>query len=147
MSFRTETITAGAARPLRHSVLRPEQPAESVIYPLDDAADALHVGAFDGERLVAVASLYRESPEGSADKAMWRLRGMATAPDARRRGHGDRLLRACFEHVLACGGGTIWCNARTTASDFYFALGFGVEGEPFELPGIGRHYVMTRSVR
>ncbi len=139
------TITAEQTRPLRHLILRPTQPAEATEYPGDHDPDTRHFGAFDGGRLVGIASLYREPrAEGPADG--WRLRGMATAVDARGRGAGRALLGACRDHVAAHGGGELWCNARMVARDFYAAGGFDVVGEEFDIEDIGAHVVMCIDV-
>ena len=60
-------------------------------YPGDDAG--LHLGAFDGDRLVGIASLYREARADRPTRARWRLRGMATDPDVRGAGFGARAAR------------------------------------------------------
>ncbi len=104
----------------------------------------MHFGAFDGDRLVGIVSLYREArPGGPADG--WRLRGMATEADVRGAGFGAALVAGCIEHVAASGGGELWCNARMGAVDFYRRFGFEVVGEEFEISGIGPHVVMVRS--
>jgi predicted GNAT family N-acyltransferase len=113
------------------------------VYPGDDDASTVHVGAYIGERLVGIASLYREGRPGQDG---WRLRGMASAPDARGTGIGRALLDACVAHVAAAGGGELWCNARTPALPFYAKAGFEVISEPFDIPGIGPHVVMRRWV-
>lgn len=140
------TVTATETRPLRHLVLRPGQPAESTIYPGDDDPDTRHFAAFVGGQLVGIASLYREARPGADIVPGWRLRGMATSGEARGKGVGRALLAACLEHVAAHGGGEVWCNARAGALGFYSAAGFHVEGEEFEIPGIGLHRVMRRHV-
>jgi hypothetical protein len=38
----------------------------------------------------------------------------------------------------------VWCNARTPAAGFYGRAGFATEGEEFELPSIGPHFLMSR---
>ena len=81
-------IAAAEARPLRHAILRPNQSLAELVYPDDDAADTLHAGAFEGDALVGVASVYREAPPGERDERAWRLRGMGTLPNARRAGGG-----------------------------------------------------------
>lgn len=146
MSLRIEPIPATATRSLRHRILRPTEPESSVIYPTDDAAEAVHFGAVIGDTLSAVASMNREAPADVSDPTLWRLRGMATSPEVRRKGCGAALVRACIEHVSQRGGGVIWCNARTTASPFYVAQGFSVEGDAFEMPNIGLHYRMKLAV-
>jgi len=139
------TITAEETRPLRHRVLRPTQPAEAAEYPGDHDPDTCHFGAFDGGRLVGIASLYREARvDGQTDG--WRLRGMATAVDSRGRGAGRALLGACCGHIAARGGGELWCNARMAAHDFYTAAGLEPTGPQFHIEDIGAHVVMRTDI-
>ena len=102
------------------------------------------MGAFDGDRLVGIASLYREDRRGGPAGG-WRLRGMATDPGVRGAGFGAALLAWCIEHAAAAGGSEVWCNARMVAVDFYRRFGFQVVSEEFDIPGIGPHVVMARS--
>ncbi|MEO6463060.1 MAG: GNAT family N-acetyltransferase [Candidatus Eisenbacteria bacterium] len=140
-------LAAAATRPLRQRILRPGQAAHELVYPGDDEADSLHVGAFVGEDLLGVASLYRQSPEGQpARPTDWRLRGMAVVPEARRHGVGAALLAACEGHARAHGGDRVWFNARADALPFYVALGYAVIGEEYELPGIGPHRFAERRI-
>jgi GNAT superfamily N-acetyltransferase len=141
---RVARVAAADVRPLRGLVLRPGVPPETLVYAGDDAPDALHVAASDGERIVGIASLCREPAPGRPQVSGWRLRGMATMPEARGAGIGARLLRECFRHVRDGGGGLLWCNARVVALGFYDKLGLAREGEEFDIPGIGPHYVMSR---
>ena len=136
-------VTAEDIRPLRHRVLRPGQAYLETRYPGDDAG--VHFGAFDGERLVGIASLYQEDRAGGPAGG-WRLRGMATDPDVRGAGYGAALLAGCVEHVIGAGGSEVWCNARMTAVGFYRRAGFEVASEEFDVPGIGPHVVMTLPV-
>jgi predicted GNAT family N-acyltransferase len=136
-------ITAEEVRPLRHSVLRPGQAFGETLYPGDDAA--LHLGAFDGDRLVGIASLYQEDRVGGRAGG-WRLRGMATDAGVRGAGYGATLLAGCVEAVAQAGGTELWCNARIAAVGFYRRAGFEVVSEEFDVPGIGAHVVMTLPV-
>jgi predicted GNAT family N-acyltransferase len=136
-------VTAEDIRPLRHKVLRPGQAFLETRYPGDDAG--VHFGAFDGDRLAGIASLYSEDRvEGPAGG--WRLRGMATDPDVRGAGFGTSLLTACVDEVAAAGGTELWCNARMVAVGFYRKGGFEVVSDEFDVPGIGPHVVMARPV-
>lgn len=140
------SISAHQTRGLRHAVLRSDQGWEATDYPGDTAASTLHVGAFAGPSLVGVASVYREPLPGFRDEDGWRLRGMATDPAARGRGHGAALLRSCIGHVARMGGRRLWCNARTPAADFYARHGLTRRGEEFDIPPMGPHVVMDRVV-
>ncbi|MET0293087.1 MAG: GNAT family N-acetyltransferase [Steroidobacteraceae bacterium] len=141
---RIARVTAAEVRPLRSEVLRPGTPPEKLVYDGDDAADALHVGARSADGVIqGIASLCRESAPGRSETA-WRLRGMATRPERRGTGLGRRLLQACFRHVRSEGGALLWCNARVGAVGFYERLGLKREGEVFDVPDVGPHYVMSR---
>lgn len=113
------------------------------MYALDDHPLTVHPGAFSGERLVGVASLLPETPEGEIQTRQWRIRGMAVESDQRGRGCGHQLLEACLHAARTRGGTRVWCNARTTAAGFYDRHGFRVEGDAFSLPGIGPHLRMV----
>lgn len=140
-------ITAAEARPLRHEILRPHQPIEACVYPHDDALDSFHVGAFQNDQLVGVATILREPFPDEPHHNAWRLRGMATLPHVRRMGYGAALVRACIAYIAAHDGDLIWCNGRTSALSFYRALGFREHGDEYESPaGTGPHYVLRRDV-
>jgi GNAT superfamily N-acetyltransferase len=134
-------------RALRHLVLRPHQRPEDLVYGGDDAADALHLGAFVDGRMVGIASIARDPPPGSDDAAAWRVRGMATLPEIRSRGIGGAMLEACVEHARAHGGSFAWCNGRVPARAFYERHGFHVVRGPFDLPGTGLHVELRRPLR
>ncbi|WP_241759439.1 GNAT family N-acetyltransferase [Pyxidicoccus parkwayensis] len=128
-------------------MLRPNQSPNMVVYPGDEDVDTVHLGAYTSGRLVGVASLYREPPPDSLrTTTAWRLRGMAVDKTLQGSGFGAALLRACLEHALQQGGTQVWCNARATAMGFYRSLGFSQKGDPFELPGIGLHHFMWRTL-
>lgn len=140
------SISASQTRRLRHEVLRPQEPWDATDYPGDPDGVTMHVGAFSGASLVGVGSVFREAPVGHDDPHAWRLRGMATDPRARIRGHATAVLDACIGHVARMGGRVLWCNARTPATAFYGRRGFTTHGEVFEIPPIGPHVVMDRPV-
>ena len=138
-------ISTEEIRPLRHRILRPGQTYGETLYPGDDLADTVHLGAFDGERLVGITSLYREDRPGGPPGGL-RLRGMATDADVRGAGYGADLLSACIEHATDFGGVELWCNARMPAVGFYRRAGLEVVSEEFDVPGIGPHVVMARTL-
>jgi GNAT superfamily N-acetyltransferase len=59
--------------------------------------DWIVLGAFEGERLVAAASIYQWNDAPLADV------GVLTLAAARRKGHAARLIRACASRTLAEG--------------------------------------------
>ncbi|MGH7724523.1 MAG: GNAT family N-acetyltransferase [Candidatus Eiseniibacteriota bacterium] len=139
-------ISVAEAQPIRKAILRPHLPPEQCVYPGDDLPDSLHVGAFDGDRLVGVATVLHQPPDGSSDPYDWRIRGVATLPEVRRRGAGSGMMRRLEAHARAHGARRVWFNARTDARAFYEALGYAVDGAPFDVPGVGMHLLMWKDL-
>jgi predicted GNAT family N-acyltransferase len=148
-------ISAQETWPLRQSVLRPGKPDSEAIFAGDETETTTHWGAFveDGE-LVSIASLYRvsmpdpsgENPKRSA-KVGYQLRGMASAPDSRGQGFGSAVLEACIAYLrVHSPGAVLWCNAREMAAPFYSRYGFSRDGELFNIPTVGPHYLMWRQL-
>src|SRR4051812_35333296 len=104
--FRVAPVPAAETRPLRQRVLRPHQRPEDLVLAGDDDPDSGHFAAqdVDGE-VIGTASVRREpppwAPGWAAGEPAWRLRGMATAPEARGIGIGARLLDRVIDHVAA----------------------------------------------
>ncbi len=132
---------------VRWPVLRPEFARETAVFDGDDAPDTLHFGAFDRGALVGVASIYRATFPAQPDvpHAM-QLRGMATLPEVRGRGFGDALLATCVAAAREKGATRIWCNARTSAADFYVRRGWRIIGGEFDIPTVGPHFRMWREL-
>jgi GNAT superfamily N-acetyltransferase len=139
-------LSPEAVRPLRRLVLRPHQTVDELAFEGDHHPLALHVGSVVGGTLVAVASIAPQPHPNAAWHGDWRLRGMATLPEARGAGSGRALLSACLEHALIHGGSRVWCHARTGALRFYERFGFEAEGDPFVVPAIGPHVRMVRAL-
>jgi len=130
-------ISLARTRTLRHSVLRPHETVEALA--ANEPAEAYAVGVFDGRRLLSVGFIAPDGEPGS-----WRVRGMATAPDARGRGAGSAVLDALLHHAEARGAVRVWCNARTPARSLYERAGFRAVSQEFQIPEIGPHFVMER---
>lgn len=133
--FTIRPVALAQTRALRQALLRPHETLAQLA--AHEPADAFAVGAFDGDALVAVGYVARDGGPGD-----WRIRGMATAADARGRGAGTAVLDALLRHAAAEGAGRIWCNARTPARSLYERAGLRVVSDEFELPMIGPHLVM-----
>jgi GNAT superfamily N-acetyltransferase len=137
---------------LRQEVLRPGRAVADCVYPGDDDPRAAHVAAVAGAPggggdVLAVGVVIPVAPPWDAARHDgWRVRGMATRPDRRDRGLGGRVLDLLIGHVADHGGGLVWCHARTPALHLYERAAFLPRGEVFELPEIGPHQVMWRTV-
>ncbi len=140
-------ITAEETRDLRNKILRPGQPRSSVHYDCDNFKNVFHLGCFKDNKIVAVATFFPETLDTLSfkEKALpsphYRLRGMATDPNYQGKGLGRETLAFAYEHLKSLGVKVLWCNARTSAINYYVKIGFQTMGEEFDIPGIGGHYV------
>ncbi len=138
-------VSASDVRPLRAEVLRKGLPLSESVYPTDDEEFTTHLAVKVDGVIVAVGTMFPEPRTTGAREQ--RIRGMAVEASARSRGYGGAILSAFHKIALRDGTDVIWCNARARAVPFYSRHHYFVEGEPFELPNIGRHFVMSRRVR
>ncbi|OED71358.1 GNAT family N-acetyltransferase [Vibrio splendidus ZS-139] len=119
--------------PVRHPVLWPDKPASFCIVEGDE--QATHYGAFVGELLVCVASIYIQDNEA-------RLRKFATLPDFQGQGIGSNVIEHAISNLKDLNIQYFWCDARTTALRFYQKFGMAVEGSEFEKSGVA-YYKMS----
>jgi GNAT superfamily N-acetyltransferase len=131
---------------LRHSVLRQGLPRSAAIFPGDGAETSLHYGAFHDGQVLCCATLHMNQWEG---EPAWQLRGMATAPHARRQGLGRHVLERMEQDLRSAATRTgspllLWCNARVPAVQFYQGLGWLVVSEQFDIPTAGPHVRMVK---
>jgi len=110
--MRVAPIPVADSRPLRHAVLRPHEKPEAIAWQEPPAAVAY--AAFEDGRPIAVGLVGRDGEPGS-----WRVRGMATEPEARGRGAGTAVLAALIEYAREQGAERVWCNARIAARTLY----------------------------
>jgi len=127
-------------------VLHPELTPDGVGLPGDDRPGAGHWVATTPELgLIGVVSVMPEAvPWDPQTGEAWRLRGMATAPEARGWGVGADLVARVLEHARAQKGRILWCTARMGAVGFYQRQGFTTWGETWDEPVIGTHIHMLR---
>jgi len=138
----TRLIASDETLVLRQRILRPGVGVEGCVFAGDDDTETVHFGAYVGDELVGIASLYTEASPDFEGKRGWRIRGMATDVPVQGKGFGAQMVLACLAHAQSEGGEVLWCNARTSAIGFYAKLGFEVVGEEFEIPEVGPHVVM-----
>ena len=138
-------VDAETGRALRMAVLRRHEPPGPMYGKEDDPA-TVHVAAF-GEHgeVLAVGSVMADPHPREPREGDWRVRGMATRPEMRGGGLGGLVLDALEAAAREGGAARLWCNARTPAVGFYERAGWRVEGEQFEIAGIGPHHVMSRA--
>ncbi|MBX2851821.1 MAG: GNAT family N-acetyltransferase [Phycisphaeraceae bacterium] len=142
------TVAPEIIRPIRQSVLRPNQTIDEMVYEGDTAPGTFHLAAIDpAGQVLGIASFYRDPHPLDPGPGDWRLRGMAVEPALQGKGLGALLVQAGIERIREQDGRRLWCNARVSAQRFYEKLGFTIEGEVFEIEPIGLHYVMSAALQ
>jgi GNAT superfamily N-acetyltransferase len=142
-------IEARETLPLRSIVLRDNIAEALCVFPTDEVPGAFHLGFFEQERLVCVASFFPDNHPGEVTSTSrleegegYRLRGMATDPQFAGKGFGAALVNFAKEHLKNLQASYLWCNARSSAEGFYSKLGFDIVSAEFEIVPIGPHYEM-----
>ncbi|WP_224489636.1 GNAT family N-acetyltransferase [Robertkochia flava] len=144
--YRISKITATEVLEVRHPVLREGRPRKDAIFDGDTDPETFHVGVYYRQILAGVVTLMkRPDPEGDEPNA-YQLRGMGVNGGFRRLGVGMALVKAAETEVLKSGSCRIWMNAREKAVSFYLKLGYEIHGELFEIPGVGPHYRMKKTL-
>lgn len=115
-----------------------------VHFPEDEHPEGFHLGYFEGDELVGVASFSPAATPYRPGVEAWQLRGMAVADDRQGRGIGQQLIAEAVDTLRERGAPVLWCNARDSAQRFYARLGFVVEGDGFTTKTTGLpHHVMV----
>jgi predicted GNAT family N-acyltransferase len=122
---------------LRSHVLR--QPLGLYPGPEERAAEATlrHLGAFEGDRLVACLML-----EDKGDGCV-KMRQVAVDFEHQRRGVGTSLVEHSERIAREAGFREMVLNARETAVPFYERRGYAKHGEPF-IEVTVRHFAMSK---
>ena len=110
-----KNIQASETWDLRHRVMAPNRPFDSIKLPKDE--EGLHFGLFEEEKLISVISLFIEN-----DTAQFRK--FATEISEQNKGYGSILLNHIIEESVKNNVKNLWCNARMSAFGFYEKFGF-----------------------
>ncbi len=129
---------------VRHPVLRNGKPLESCFFEGDDWPTTKHFGAFVDKKIVGVVSVYQNKNSTFSMENQFQIRGMAVLPDFRKKGIGELLVSAAEDYICNQKGEIIWFNARENAVGFYEKMKYQKQGQPFEISGIGPHYMMYK---
>ena len=130
--------------PLRHAVLRPGLARATAQFDGDHDPATRHFAALSGATVVGCVSAMRRALDGVD---AWQVRGMATRDDLAGRGIGRALLASATEALRAePGPRLLWCNARVTALRFWERAGWEAVSDVFDIPGVGPHRVLRRSL-
>ena len=76
------------------------------------------------------------------------LTAMAVDPTYQRQGLGRTLVENSLDILRESfpDRRTVWCNARHYAVPFYTVVGFTVSGDRFDIPDVGPHFIMWRTL-
>ncbi|QXC63377.1 GNAT family N-acetyltransferase [Aquihabitans sp. G128] len=147
-----EQVPEAATERLRYAVLRPHDPDDPVLLPVQGGPPIATFAAFPagaaageaGDEPIATVTVGPEPCWWRDDVvAPWRLKWMAAADGFQGQGIGGLVLAAAVAHATASGCDLLWCNARLRAVPFYERAGFVVEGPEFPIAGIGPHHPMA----
>lgn len=129
---------------VRQPVLRPGKPIESCIFPGDDLDSTAHFGVFEDENLIGVISVFKNNNDAFTETNQYQIRGMAILPGHQKKGLGIKLVEEAEKYVANQNGKLLWMNAREVATGFYKKTGYQIFGNPFNIVGIGTHYIMYK---
>ena len=141
-----KVVAAKDIRPLRNLVLRPNLPIETTYYDLDNDIETFHLASIMDNTIISIGTFYPENDIELQTKNGYRLRGMTTHPKFRRKSAATKLMKESFILLKEKKCDILWCNARLVAVEFYKSLGFKITGKIFDIPSIGPHYKMYKSV-
>jgi ribosomal protein S18 acetylase RimI-like enzyme len=114
----------------------PNQPFDYVKLEADD--NGIHFGFFEETELRSIVSLFIKSHEAQ-------FRKLATLEEYQEQGYASRLIEHLIEFCKEQKVEKIWCNARTSKSNFYQKFGF--EETSVRFTKKGEYYViMERAV-
>ncbi|MEY3598884.1 MAG: hypothetical protein RL521_1307 [Bacteroidota bacterium] len=128
---------------LRFLVLWPHKLGmEECLLDVDFKAGTRHFAARNHlNEVVACCTMVLESKEIEAEVYGVRLRAMATHPNIRGKGAGKELLLYAMSKFKDA---KFWCDAREVAVPFYLKCGWNVRSEPYDIPIIGKHFLMSK---
>lgn len=148
--FQIRMLSPEETIPVRHIVLRQNQPIEACHFSGDDVSTTYHVGATVNDQIVGIATvlLCQEDRFGVfTSPHQMCLRGMAVLPEFRRQGIGKAVLDKCLSEAQKRGCELFWCNARIVAVEFYKNSKFSIlNDQPFEIDNFGPHHVMFKTL-
>lgn len=129
-----EQITQELTWAIRQKELNPELPLSAIKLPEDDLG--MHLGLFHQNKLITVVSLFEYGKE-------LQFRKFATDSNYQRMGFGKQMMNYILAYADENQFTKVWCNARTSASNFYKLFGFIETPETFSKNGID-YVIMKR---
>ncbi|KAB1063887.1 GNAT family N-acetyltransferase [Tamlana haliotis] len=144
--FNIKQITAQESYSVRHPVLRPGKPISTCVFDGDDLATTIHLGLYQAETLIGICSFFKNAHPDLSVQNQYQLRGMAVLNVFQGQGLGNMILAFGEKLMNQKNTETIWCNAREIALPFYKKCGYETFGQAFDIPSIGPHYAMYKTL-
>ncbi|MGC6430119.1 MAG: GNAT family N-acetyltransferase [Jejuia sp.] len=143
-NYTVKLIDAKTTHVVRHPVLRTGKPIDTCIFSGDDLETTFHLGLYNKKDLIGVTSLMASENKTFQTPSQYQLRGMAILKAFQGKGLGAILISEGEAILKQKHVNLVWCNAREIAVSFYKRNGFKIMGVPFEIPEIGKHYMMHK---
>lgn len=132
--------------PVRQVILRPGRSLETCFFQGDELETTIHFGLFMEDKLVGIISLFKNNSPFFSQENQYQIRGMAVLEEYQKYGFGKQLVAHSEEFLKSMPIKLIWFNAREVAVNFYKKSGYQVIGDVFEIPDVGPHYVMWKTL-
>lgn len=141
-------IAAEETYQIRSEVLRPGKPVSECHFEGDFDENTFHLGIFQDQRLMGVASFMKNKFHEFQDPIQFQLRGMAVLPEGRGKNYGKKLLLE-GENILKNEYKSVllWFNAREVAEKFYQKYNYKTYGDYFMIPNVCLHIVMFKTIQ
>lgn len=139
-------ITAQETFIIRQSILRQGKPIEACAFEGDNLKTTHHFGLFENSNLTGIISLFVKTNSIFAQNSQIQIRGMAIVEAYQKKGFGEALVKHCEDYCDSNQFDLIWLNARARAVGFYNKMGYEINGNPFDIPEIGEHYLMYKKL-
>lgn len=139
-------ITAIDTYPVRQPVLREGRPIEDCAFENDELPTTFHLGLYLNNNLAGVATYLKHKNATFKTENQYQLRGMAILKEHQGKGLGELLIKEGEKVLKQKNTDLIWFNARENALNFYKRNGYNIIGGAFEVPLVGTHFVMYKSL-
>lgn len=130
-----EQITQELTWQIRQAELNPELPISAIKLAEDDLGT--HLGLFYNNQLITVVSLFQYGNE-------LQFRKFATSKAYQKMGFGSQMMAYILNYATQQQISKVWCNARSTATNFYEKFGFSATQETFTKNDIS--YVIMQKI-
>ena len=131
---------------VRQEVLRKGKPIETCYFEGDDAETTMHFGIEHQREIIGVVSIYQVNNKLFDAEIQFQIRGMAVLEAHQKKGYGALLIERAEKYCFEQKARVIWFNAREKAVPFYEKSGYQTMGNSFEIPEVGKHYVMFKVI-